>query len=61
MNVPPITPPSERGYTQPEMFVTTEWLADHLSDANVRVIDTDLPEEYAEWLIPGAVIAVDLY
>lgn len=61
MNVPPITPPSERGYTQPEMFVTTEWLADHLSDANVRVIDTDLPEEYAEGHIPGAVNPVDHY
>ncbi|MDP6665917.1 MAG: rhodanese-like domain-containing protein [Dehalococcoidia bacterium] len=59
--MPPITPPGERGYTRSDIFVTTEWLADHLSDANVRVVDTDVPEEYANGHIPGAVNPVDHY
>lgn len=61
MEIPAITPPDERGYTIPDIFVTTEWLSDHLSDADVRVIDTDLPEQYAEGHIPGAVNPVDHY
>ena len=61
MESPAITPPDERGYTMPDIFVTTEWLSDHLSDADVRVIDTDLPEQYAEGHIPGAVNPVDHY
>lgn len=61
METPLITPPGERGYTMPEIFVTTEWLSDHLSDADVMVVDTDLPEEYEKGHIPGAVNPVDHY
>jgi len=56
-----ITPPTERGYALPDIFVTTEWLAEHISDANVRVVDTDVPEEYEKGHIPGAVNPVDHY
>ena len=61
MKIPNIKPPDERGYTMPGIFVTTEWLADHLTDPEVRIIDTDLPERYAEGHIPGAVNPVDHY
>ena len=53
MKIPSITPPGERGYTMPEIFVTTGWLSDHLSDLDVRVIDTDVPEPYADGHLPG--------
>jgi thiosulfate/3-mercaptopyruvate sulfurtransferase len=29
------------GYAHPEMLVTTQWVADHTKDANVRVIESD--------------------
>ena len=45
----------------PEIFVTTEWLAEHISDTNVRVVDTDVPELYETGHIPGAVNPVDHY
>jgi thiosulfate/3-mercaptopyruvate sulfurtransferase len=61
MEISAITPPDKRGYTMPDIFVTTEWLAEHLSDADVRVIDTDLPELYAEGHIAGAFNPVDHY
>ena len=55
----PITSPTERGYTMPDIFVTTEWLAEHISDPNVRVVDTDVPEEYERGHIPGYVNPID--
>ena len=61
METPAIKQPDKRGYTTPEIFVTTEWLADHLSDADVRVIDTDVPEQYVRGHIPGAVNPIDNY
>ncbi len=61
METSSITPPDKRGYAIPDIFVTTQWLSDHLSDADVRVIDTDLPEQYAEGHIPGAVNPTDHY
>ena len=45
----------------PEIFVTTEWLAEHISDPNVRVVDTDVPEEYETGHIPGSVNPIDHY
>ena len=61
MEINSIVPPTERGYTMPDIFVTTEWLAEHISDANIRVVDTDVPEEYETGHIPGAVNPVDHY
>jgi thiosulfate/3-mercaptopyruvate sulfurtransferase len=31
----------ERGYAHPEVLVTTQWVADHASDANVRIVESD--------------------
>ena len=61
MELSSILHPNDRGYTMPEIFVTTDWLSDHLSDANVRIVDTDLPEDYGKVHIPGAVNPVDHY
>lgn len=47
---------SERGYAHAEMLVSTEWVAEHLNDPNVRIIESD--EDlllYASGHIPGAV------
>jgi thiosulfate/3-mercaptopyruvate sulfurtransferase len=61
MTVLEITPPDQRGYVDSSMFVTTEWLADHLDDPSVRIIDTDYPQEYERRHIPGAVGVEDNY
>ncbi len=45
----------ERGYAHPELLAETGWLADHLSDPGVRVVDARLDKEYARGHIPGAV------
>ena len=45
----------------PDIFVTTEWLAEHISDPNVRLVDTDVPEEYENGHIPGSVNPIDHY
>jgi thiosulfate/3-mercaptopyruvate sulfurtransferase len=61
MSIPAITHPDERGYSIPDVFVTTEWLAEHSSDANLRVVDADIPEDYAKGHIPGSVNPIDHY
>ena len=48
-------PVAERGYARPELLAETDWLAAHLDDANVRVIDARALEQYQEGHIPGAV------
>jgi len=30
-----------KGYAHPEVLVTTSWLAEHLNDANIRIIESD--------------------
>lgn len=35
---PPI---SDRGYTNPDVLVSTDWVAEHLDDANVRILESD--------------------
>lgn len=43
-------------YAKPDTLVTTEWLAEHLQDPDVRVLDVDEDTEaYAKGHIPGAV------
>lgn len=43
-------------YTHPEVLVDTQWLVDHLSDPNIRVVEVDMsPEPYKNAHIPGAV------
>jgi thiosulfate/3-mercaptopyruvate sulfurtransferase len=43
------------GYARPEMLVETEWLAEHLGDDGLRIVDADYPHAYARAHIPGAV------
>lgn len=43
------------GYTRPEMLAGTDWLAEHLDDPQVRIVDCGPPEAYARAHIPGAV------
>ena len=45
-----------RGYVHPEVLVTTDWVADHLNDANVRIVESNEdPLLYPSGHIPGAV------
>ncbi len=45
-----------RGYVKPEVLVSTEWVAEHLSDPNVRIIESNEdPLLYPSGHVPGAV------
>ena len=48
------TPIEERGYANPELLVSTGWLAEHIDDPNVRVVDCNFPGEFEDGHIPGA-------
>src|SRR5260370_33941245 len=42
-------------YAQPEMLVSREWVAGHLNDPKVRLVEVDVDTKaYAEGHIPGA-------
>ncbi len=45
----------DEGYAHPEMLVETEWLAQHVNDPDVRIVDLRSAEAYAEGHIPNAV------
>ena len=51
-------------YVHPEVLVSTEWVAEHLSDPQVRIVESDEDRAlYTQGHIPGAVEidwAVDL-
>ncbi len=50
------TPISERGYAHPEVLVSTDWVAEHLNDPSVRIIESNEdPLLYPSGHIPGAV------
>ena len=51
--------PNDRGYTNPELFVTTDWLEDNLNNPNLQVIDVDSMEDYKIGHIPGASNPID--
>lgn len=42
-------------YARPELLADTEWLARHLDDPNLRVVDCDNRDAYRRAHIPGAV------
>jgi thiosulfate/3-mercaptopyruvate sulfurtransferase len=43
-------------YAHPEVLVSTDWVARHLDDANVRVVEVDVDTKaYDEGHIPGAI------
>jgi thiosulfate/3-mercaptopyruvate sulfurtransferase len=45
-----------RGYAHPEVLVSTDWVAEHLSDPNVRIIESNEDTLlYASGHIPGSV------
>lgn len=47
---------SQRGYAHPEVLVSTDWVAAHLGDTSVRVIESNEdPLLYASGHVPGAV------
>ena len=56
-----IPPPDQRGYVNPSILVTTDWLAARINDPNVTVVDTDDPAVYAAGHIPGASNPPDNY
>ena len=31
----------DRGYARPDVLVTTDWLAEHLNDPSIRIIESD--------------------
>jgi len=54
--VAPVADIADRGYAHPEVLVSTQWVADHLKDPNVRILESD--EDvllYETGHIPGAV------
>jgi thiosulfate/3-mercaptopyruvate sulfurtransferase len=43
-------------YAHPEVLVNTQWLQDHLTDPNLRILEVDMsPDLYKDAHIPGAV------
>ncbi len=47
---------AERGYVRPEVLVSTDWVADHKNDANVRIVESNEdPLLYPSGHIPGAI------
>src|SRR5687768_1556337 len=55
---------AERGYAHPEVLVSTDWVAEHLNDPNIRIVESNEDQLlYPSGHIPGAVQvdwAVDL-
>jgi thiosulfate/3-mercaptopyruvate sulfurtransferase len=55
-SVPGVMPIVDRGYARADVLVSTEWVADHLNDPKVRLVESD--EDvllYETGHIPGAV------
>ena len=47
---------ADKGYAHPEALVSTEWVAEHLDDPNVRLVESNEdPLVYPSGHIPGAV------
>jgi len=47
---------AERGYASPDKLVDTQWVADHLNDPNVRIVESNEDQLlYPSGHIPGAV------
>lgn len=48
-------------YANPQFLVSTDWLAGHLGDANLRVVDCDVRDAYRRAHIPAAVNPIEHY
>jgi len=47
---------ARRGYVRPEVLVSTDWVAEHLNDPNVRVVESNEDQLlYPSGHVPGAV------
>jgi thiosulfate/3-mercaptopyruvate sulfurtransferase len=47
---------NERGYTFPDMLVSTQWVADHLQDPSVRIVESNEDQLlYKSGHVPGAI------
>ena len=56
MTAPSLPDISARGYARPDVLVTTDWLAEHLNDPEIRIIESNEdPLLYPSGHIPGAV------
>lgn len=51
----------QQGFVHPEFLMDTRWLAEHLGDKELRVVDCDVPQQYQRAHIPGAVFMEDHY
>ena len=51
----PVIPVHQRGYTNPHLLAETDWLAEHMDDPAVRIVDAGPPQQYAAGHITGAV------
>ena len=48
--------PAARGYAHPEVLVSTDWVAEHLADPNIRLVESNEdPLVYPSGHIAGAV------
>ncbi len=55
-NSEPLPEIVERGYAHPEVLVTTAWVADHMNEPGVKLVEVDVDTTaYDEGHIPGAV------
>ena len=50
---------AQEGFVHPELLADTAWLAEHLNDPNLVVVDTDVAAGYSRGHIPGAVLVPD--
>jgi len=46
---------ASEGYARPELLAETDWLAQHLNDPTLRIVDMRSEEAYRKGHIPGAV------
>ncbi|MEO9256696.1 MAG: sulfurtransferase [Tepidiformaceae bacterium] len=47
---------ADRGYAHPEVLVSTDWVAEHLNDPNIRIVESNEDQLlYPSGHIPGAV------
>ncbi len=47
---------AERGYANPDILVSTDWVAEHLNDENIRIVESNEDDLlYPSGHIPGAV------
>jgi thiosulfate/3-mercaptopyruvate sulfurtransferase len=46
---------ADQGYARPEMLAYTDWLAAHLEDSNIRLVDCDNRDAYRRAHLPSAI------